>query len=243
MKRRVMTVVLAVLLAAAGTAGVLFYVGQADARALAGQQAVSVLVAQAPIPAGTTADDAQRTGLLGLRTLPASSVSVDAVLAVTPELGSLVTAAEIPAGQLLVRPLLIPAAQATERLAIPDGMVAVSIQLCVQEGVAAYIRPGSVIGLFDTVVSGGVSATAQPGCDGPHAQQTPAVTSLVLTDVSVLAVGPAPVAPPADGSTPETAAPENGVLATVALTQDDAQRLIQLTRTGLPYAVLLKETS
>ena len=55
MKRRVLTVTLAVLLAVLGTAGVLAYVHKADSRALAGMSPVSVLVAQGQIPAGTSA--------------------------------------------------------------------------------------------------------------------------------------------------------------------------------------------
>ena len=59
MKRRALSIVLAVLLAILGTAGVLAYVSHANARALAGQQAVTVLVAKGLIPAGTSAGDAQ----------------------------------------------------------------------------------------------------------------------------------------------------------------------------------------
>src|SRR5947209_2121679 len=62
MKRRVLIIVLAVALAAAGTGGVLAYVKNADARAIAGMKAVSVLVAQKAIPPGTTAQGALHAG-------------------------------------------------------------------------------------------------------------------------------------------------------------------------------------
>ena len=59
MKRRTLTIGLAVLLAVLGTAAVLAYVRQANNRALEGVQAVTVLVAGKVIPSGTSASAAQ----------------------------------------------------------------------------------------------------------------------------------------------------------------------------------------
>ena len=84
MKRRVLTVALALLLATLGTAGVLAYVRQADNRAIAGQRAVEVLVAGKLIPSGTAAGAALRDGLLTIQRLPASSVPADALGSVAP---------------------------------------------------------------------------------------------------------------------------------------------------------------
>ena len=70
MKRRGLTIVLAVLLAILGTTGVLVYVNHANARALQGQRAVNVLVAKSLIPAGTSAANAQVQGLLITERLP-----------------------------------------------------------------------------------------------------------------------------------------------------------------------------
>ena len=81
MKRRVLTVTLALLLAVFGTVGVLAYVHGANARAVAGVKAVPALVAQQPIPAGTSASTALHEGLLASQQLPASSVPSNAVLA------------------------------------------------------------------------------------------------------------------------------------------------------------------
>ena len=84
MKRRVLTVTLALLLAVLGTGAVLAYVHGANARAVAGAKAVPVLVAQQPIPAGTSASAALHEGLLASQQLPASSVPSNAVSAITP---------------------------------------------------------------------------------------------------------------------------------------------------------------
>src|SRR5215510_6552109 len=116
MKRRVLTIMLAVTLAVVGTVVVLVYVNQADARAVEGQKAVTVLVAAKTIPSGTTAGDAKKS--LRKETLPASSVSSDAVAEITPDQESLVMSTPLNRGQLLLNSMLVSAAQATGGLAI-----------------------------------------------------------------------------------------------------------------------------
>src|SRR5690242_3190453 len=111
MKRRALTIALAVLLAVLGTGGVLTYVNHANARALAGQQAVTVLIARQLIPAGTSAAVAQEQGLLSTERLPSSSVPADALTAITPAISALVTDADVQPGQLLLRAMLVTTAQ------------------------------------------------------------------------------------------------------------------------------------
>jgi pilus assembly protein CpaB len=249
MKRRVLTIVLAVALAVFGTLAVLAYVNQADARAVAGQKAVTVLVVSKTIPSGTTASDAKSS--LRKETLPASSVSSDAVAEITPDQDSLVTSTDLSPGQLLLKSMLVPAAQATGGLAIPEGKVAVTITLCSPEAVAGNVRVGSEVAVFGTVVAGGNSdPTAQPNCTGQHKQQVGkgiGNTRVVVPKVQVLAIGPAKSATPEDdskstnsGMSQGTASAQNDMmLVTFAVNQDDAERLILLTQTGLPYLAVL----
>src|SRR5579859_62541 len=124
MKRRLLIIVLALILAAVGTTGVLAYVRGANARAIAGMKAVSVLVAQKPIPSGTTAGSALRGGLLASQTLPASAVPASALSTIPSGMSSLVLSADLAPGQLLLRQMLVTAAQTTSGLAIPPGMMA-----------------------------------------------------------------------------------------------------------------------
>jgi pilus assembly protein CpaB len=242
MKRRVLTIVLAVALAVLGTAAVLVYVNQADARAVAGQKAVTVLVASETIPSGTKASDAMPS--LRKETLPASSVSSDAVAEITADQDSLVTSADLSPGQLLLKSMLVPAAQASGALAIPKGKVAVTITLCKAEMVAGNVRVGSQVTVFGTIVAGGTGeVSAQPNCTGQHKQQVGkgiGNTRVVIPKVQVLAIGPAPSATSGDDSTTKNAAvgsstQEDMTLVTFAVNQDDAERLILLTQTGLPY--------
>lgn len=248
MKRRVLTIVLAVTLAVLGTVVVLVYVNQADARAVEGQKAVTVLVAAKTIPSGTTARDAKAS--LREETLPAASVSSDAVAEITPDQESLVTSSQLNKGQLLLKSMLVSAAQADGALAIPDRKVAVTITLCSPEVVAGNVRVGSDVAVFGTVVTGGSDASAQPNCTGQHKQQVGkgiANTRVVVPKVRVIAIGPAPAATSeTDDKATSTgysqgagSAQNNMTLVTVAVDQDDAERLILLTQTGLPYLALL----
>ena len=253
MKRRGLTIALAVLLAVFGTTGVLVYVKHANARALAGQRAVTVLVAKGTISSGTSAGDAQDQGLLKTETLPAASVPADALSAVTPDISALVTDSELQPGQLLLRPMLVTAAQVTNGLAIPSGMVAVSILFCVPEAVAGNIHPGSQVAVFDTLITGQSNVTAQAACTGPHqwiAGDT-ANTKLILPKVTVLEVGPASANGQSSsqsggsglGSSSSSSNGQNTELVTVAVNQHDAERVIQLTEDGLPYLALVDANS
>ena len=262
MKRRVLTVTLAILLAVLGTAGVLAYVHKANARALDGMRPVSVLVAQGQIPAGTSANSAQQQGLLRSEELPASSVPTNAVRSITPALGSLVMSAQVPSGQMLLRPMLVTSAQATAAgaLAIPKGMVAVTIPLCVSEAVADYVQPGSQVAVFDTYPT--KKASLQETCNQSgqsHQAQGPGgiITRIVLPRVLVLSTGQAAASGTTSTSTtasggafsnnsqadPAASPPSGAVLVTLAVSQANAERLILITRAGLPYLALLTSSS
>jgi pilus assembly protein CpaB len=234
---------------------VLSYIKQADARAIAGMKAVSVLVAQKQIPSGTTAAAALRGGMLASETLPASSVPANALSTVPAALSSLVLSAALPAGQVLLRPMLVTPVQTTSGLAIPTGLMALAVDFCLPEVVAGAVQAGSEVAVFDTVGNGGQLA-AVPGCTGAHDQVAGNNrTRVVLSRVEVLSVGTAPppaqagqtgTSPPATtafGGGGSTSSSQSGTMVTLAVTQAQAERLIQLTETGMPYLALLSTSS
>lgn len=245
MKRRILAITVSVLLAVLGTAAVLIYVGQANQRALAGQKPVSVLVATRQIPSGTSARSALASGMLASQKLPAGSVPQDAVRSLGSGQQSLVLSGNLGPGQLLLSPMLVAAAQDTAGLAIPQGMVAVTIQLCMPEDVAGAVKPGSQVTVYDSYASGAL--TAQYNCDGPHQQQDPSAvyTKIVLPSVQVLSVGQAGADSTSQAGAQTTSdtgtqqSNESTELVTLAVSQVNAQRLIQLTQAGLPYLGLL----
>lgn len=248
MIRRLIIAAAALILAAAGTASVLSYVKGADARALEGMKAVSVLVASKTVPKGTTAGAAVRQGLLASQRLPASAVPADALGAVSASQSSLVLSAALRPGQLLLRPMLVTAASVTSGLPIPPGMMAVTAHFCVPEAVAGALQPDSQVAVFDTVITSGGTGqvTSQPACDGPHQQPVGAgvETRVVLSRVQVLSVGGSTSnSPPGTSGLGGSSSSQAGMLVTVAVSQADAEKLIQVAETGLPYLALLTTSS
>jgi pilus assembly protein CpaB len=128
--------------------------------------------------------------------------------------------------------------------------MAVTIDFCLPEVVAGALHAGSEVAVFDTISSAQVSG--QPGCAGAHVQVSGSTrTRMVLTKVLVLSVGTS-TAPGATGSPSTTALGSSsssssssgtGTLVTLAVSQANAERLIQLTESGLPYLALLTPTS
>ncbi len=247
MTRRILTIALAIVVAMIGVVIVLIYVKGADQRAIAGQQAVTVLVATQQVPAGTTAGTALSEGLISAEREPAHSVPSDALASITPALRGLVFSSTLPSGQLLLRPILVTAVQAATGLPIPSGKVAVAIQMCVQKAVAGYIQAGSQIAIFNTFYKAPAgSVTASCAGDTFSKGATSIHTRLVLNDVQVLAVGQAGAGgsqATATGafSQSSSTASQTTVMVTVAVDQQDAERLIELAEAYLPYMAL--ETS
>ena len=154
--------------------------------------------------------------------------------------------ADLQPGQLLLRPMLVTAAQETSGLPIPSGMVAVTVNLCLPEAVAGNIKAGSEVEVFDTYGPKATLLTAGANCSLPHEQQDygDARTRVVLPRVQVLSVGAAGTSASAtssssSSSSPSSSSSSSAVLVTVAVSQAGAGRLILLTETGLPYLALL----
>ncbi len=242
-----LTITLAAVLAVLGTGLVLAYVHKANTRAIEGMQAVTVIVARTAIPSGTSAGAALREQMLASEKLPASSVPVDAVRSITPGLDPLVTSGSMQSGQLLLRPTLVRAAQTTGGVAIPPGKVAVTVLLCVQEAVAGYVHAGSNVAVFDTYPA--KTAGLQRTCDVSH--QVPAYTAvstrIVLANAEVLSVGSAPQSTSSTtsgGTSALSTAPAQGTeMVTLAVDQADAEKVIQIAETGMPYLALLAPES
>ena len=235
MKRSVLIIGLAVVLAAVGALSVLYYVRQADARALAGKQAVRVLVAAQRVPAGTTAAAAEAAGLLRAEPMPAESVPADALGRIGSDVASLVAGADLQPGQLVLRSLFVTHVPASTGLPIPDGKVAVTVALGATQQVAGYVHAGSTVAVFDTR-----GAAVTPDTEGT------ATTHVLLPKVEVLAVGAAPAAgQPAAQSTSNSAAAPNGgqIMLTFAVDTTQAERLILASQTGSLHLALLTDRS
>src|SRR5262249_21220919 len=152
-----------------------------------------VLVAKGPIPSGTRVVQALHEELFTRERLPVSSVPADAVSSITTDISNLVTSAAIQPGQVLLREMLVQPRQVTGAIAIPRGKVAISVEVCLAEEVAGYLKPGSHIAVFNTYQSGS-SQNLEQSCQSTHQVQNKdsVFTRLLLSDVEVLSVTAAP---------------------------------------------------
>jgi pilus assembly protein CpaB len=241
------------MLALIGVVAVLVYARQANSRAVAGMKAETVLAATRAIPAGKSLGAAWSEGLLTTEKVPASSLSrVVPVQSVTDKNRNLVMSGPVGSGQLLLQNMLGSAASVTANgsLPIPAGMVAVTVQMCVQEAVADYITAGSDVAVFDTYVTG-KGPQPQRNCDVTHTGILPPLmaTRIVLTKAHVLAIGASPAATGTSAGSPSTvtdptsSSVQGSVLVTLAVDQADAERLISIDELGLPYMALLTPDS
>lgn len=199
MTRRLVTIVVAIGLGLAGTIAVLLYVKGADDRAVAGKRATAVLVAGRTIPAGTPISALVSGGYLRTERFPADSVPPDAVGSVGQLPADNVVRDNVPAGELLRSTVVVPRGS-TSAFTVPNGKIAVSVQLSDPQRVAGYVKPGSKVVVFSTGI----------GAD-PKGKQ--AGTRTLLIDVEVLSVGAA-------------SSNASGSLVTLAVTQQEAERLI-----------------
>lgn len=176
---------------------------------------------------------------------------ISAVLAVVGVTGVFVYAKSprsVAAVQTLTAPTSAPASTApttqaattppaaTAGLAIPSGLMAVSVSVSPIASVAGYIEKDSRIAIFDTYPTTGKSAVPSALKDVQNPSDDWA-TRLVVPHAQVLAVTPKS----ANGATQSD--PQGPLMITVAVGQADAQRLIHVAQTGRLYFALLTGSS
>lgn len=249
MKRRLLAVLLALVLAIVGTTSVLAYVNRADARALSGQQAMTAYVAAKDVPAGTTLGDALDEKLIVSEQLPKKTVPSDALTTVSADLKTEVARSEIAAGELVMVSRFGKELADTGGLPIPNGKMAVSVALEDPQRVGGYVQPGSEIAIFDTyntLLFNNPNVPAGDGLQDGHGYNR--ATQLLLPRVSVLAVGqqvakPQNIHRTQDGDNGQGTTQSTVVIVTVAVTQQEAEKLVQGIQTGHLYLGLLNSSS
>lgn len=146
MGRRTVLLMVAALIAVAGSALVFFYVRSADNRALDDQEPIRVLKATGQIEPGETANAAMAAGKLDLFDVPKSQVLPGAQSTVTG-LGTQVALARIyPGEQLVASKFGSPGDQ--QLLNIPEKQIAMSISLSDTGRVSGFVSPGSEVAVF-----------------------------------------------------------------------------------------------
>jgi pilus assembly protein CpaB len=266
MKRSVLAVAIASVLALAGCAMIWFYVRGADARVMAGKEAARVLIATKRIPAGTTGAEVKSGGYVEPVTLPKSSIPADSLEAVDASLESLAVTADIQPRQLLLRGAFAAQTEVSGGLNIPEGKIAVTVPLIVTEG-TAFLQPGTKVAVFNTygsrAAANGTPNGVPMGDKQAAGEAADHATKLLLPSVEVVAVGAPGEAAQTNGSSGSTKDEGSGgmlngnsdaksksagdasaaTLVTLAVTQDEAERLIHAQQTGALYIALLDGSS
>jgi pilus assembly protein CpaB len=239
MNRRVGLIATAIVLALIGTFAVYSYAHNADKRAVSKTRSAKVLIAQKRVSAGTSWSEARKGDALQEEKVPVDSVPSNAV----PNLDASipvdeVATADIEPGQIVVRPMFGTKAPSTGVLAIPAGKLAVTVQMSSSNDVAGFVQNGSEVAIFLTakltLPKGSPELAVFGGTDIYD-------TKMVLARVSVIATSQTP---PGDLNGGKDSSSGNGsVLVTLALTQDEAQRVILAQQIGSLYLGLLSDTS
>ena len=229
MGRRTVLLIVAVLIAALGTSMVYLYVRGADNRATAAQAPVRVLKAVTAINPGESLQQAQAAGKIQMGTVPRSQVLAGAVDS-TSAIGDQVALATIFAGEQIIAGKF-GAAGDQEVLTIPDGDIAISVNLSDTGRVAGFVSPGAKVAIFLTGSDAGSG-----GNDG---------TRLLLPHVDVIAVGATTVLSKTI-TTPEGAQTTEQLpktLFTLAVSQDEAERITYASSHGELSFGLLNDKS
>jgi pilus assembly protein CpaB len=223
--RRLALLIAAVLVAALGTALVFAYVKKADDRAIADQQPVSVLVAKTAVAPGTRVIDAANAGAFERKELPQAAVVPGALSSTDPVRDQVVLSTIFP-GQQLLTGMFGATAASNASIAIPPGQIAASFSVGDPQRVAGFVQPGSNVVIFLTSsLNGGKSQTR-----------------VLLPKVTVIAVGPTTITPPADPAQANPEAQPRAML-TLALTQKQAEQIIFAQGNGSMYLGLLNDKS
>jgi pilus assembly protein CpaB len=237
MARRSVLLIVAVLIALIGTALIVLYVQGIDERATEGQELVEVLVATEALEAGESVSTAQEAGKFDTKEVRRTDV-VDGALSSTSSISDLVATGPIYPGEQLIAKKFGTLGD-TQSLVIPEDMMAVSIELTDFERVAGFVNPGNEVAVFATTLNG---VALLPN---DTERKLGSYTRIVLPRSLVLGVGTTSVtARTTQGEDGETATEEVArTILTIAVTQEEAEKLIQADRTSEMNFALLTDDS
>jgi pilus assembly protein CpaB len=237
-KKKRASLIGAVLLVALGTFALVKYVSTAEDRALAGEELVDVLVLDAAVPAGTAANELQQ--YLRVESVPVK-VQTGGALASLSEADGMVTAVDLVEGEQLTVSRLVDATEFNAlqarvgrgggSVAVPEGLLEITIPLDPIRAVGGTVRPGDLVGMIASFDQFG---GAETGPDGqPVAGEN--VSGFLLHKLLVTNVQGAPV-PEAEvqaASTENRApTPVGQLYVTLAVDAAAAERVVYASKNG-----------
>ncbi|MFC4064512.1 RcpC/CpaB family pilus assembly protein [Actinoplanes subglobosus] len=246
MRRRVLILLAALLLAVISGISLLSYVRGADRRAVQGKQGVWVLIATRHIPADTSGADVAK--LTESILVPAETVPTGALTGWDSSLDGLRLTAPLEASQLLLRPLFqtpVPSASPSRRLTVPPDRLAVTVALSIAPQVAGDVTTGDEVTVY-------ASCPLQPRDSDPPPQ-----TRALLPRTEIIAIGEAPEPAAGPASPGPSASHQREIIGTtgggqattgeryvvtLAVGAKDAQRLVHASRYCALHLAMLGAT-
>lgn len=229
MNKKRVSLIAAILLVALGTFALVKYVSTAEDRALAGEELVDVLVLDASVPAGTSANELQE--FLRVEAVP-TKVKASGALASLSEAEGLVVSTDLVEGEQLTAGRLVEATEYNAAQArvgrgggtveVPEGLLEVTIPLDPVRTVGGNVRPGDLVGLIGSFTD--YPAAGQEGAGG-GAQEVSGflLHKLLVTNVQGSPVPEANRAASADERDPT---PTGQLLVTLAVQAGQAERIV-----------------
>ncbi|HEX9889786.1 MAG TPA: Flp pilus assembly protein CpaB [Nitriliruptorales bacterium] len=218
--RRLVGLVLAIVLAGAGTFALYQYVTRVEDRALEEVELAQVYVAAGTIPVGTSAQAAIEQGLIRREEVPRRVVADNAIGSLEQIQGLVATATITRGEQILTTRFGSAGALETGLIEIPEDRQAVSVEVGILPGVAGFVRPGDHVSILATL--------DEPDPTDPDPAATRTRVEFVIHDVMVLAVGQRVLVRDEQGRSQGYAINETNdrYLFTVAVAPPDVERLL-----------------
>ncbi len=246
MNRRLIGLLLAIVLAGVATFLLVQYVTSADERAREDEALAEVFVATADIPAGTPVESAAAQGLIDQSTVPARTVPAGAIGSLDAIAGQVATM-PLFEGEIIVAQRFgsTVAATADATLEVPEGLLAISIQAGVVDGVAGFVQPQDTVSIVaslvlpEDIVAPDDEDDVQPADEAVAGGQT---TEFLVQNVPVLAVGQRVITVAEDGSTSASIQPSNeSYIFTLGMTAEQVEQLVFASQQGELWFTLLPE--
>ncbi|MEM7286644.1 MAG: RcpC/CpaB family pilus assembly protein [Actinomycetota bacterium] len=241
MKRRIIALVAALLLAGVGTFVLIGFVQGAEDRATAGQELVTVYIVQSEIPQGTLGADVG--AYIAAEQRPVETRPSNAVTDTT-SLDGLASNADIFAGEVLVSDRWVLPTEAEirrediplRRVEVPEGHLEIPVRFASEQALGGIIDAGdtvAVVASFDNyeppdgdIVEIDDELVALPGStlQGANAEQA---THIIIHNALIVEVQAEAVPSFGGEDTGSTVlAPQTGFIITFALEPGDVERLV-----------------
>ncbi len=236
MGRRSILLIVAIIIAAVGAGMVFLYVQGLDAKAQTAAESVEVLAVTKQIEAGETVVAAQLAGKLESVSVPRKNV-VPGALTDTTSLKDQIALSTIYVGEQIL-PGNFGKGGTEQTITIPDGTMAISVQLDDPSRVAGFVTPGSSVAIF-------VSSKPVEILPDGSSRELADYTRLLLPKIEVIGVGDTTLlsTTKTDPTGAQTTEQIPKTLLTLSLTQAQAEKVIFAARTGILTFGLLNDKS